>query len=43
MALDPATIGQFTRTLTPKSYLRITDLTHRATPLGMGVGKTRFD
>jgi hypothetical protein len=31
-----------TRRFEPEAYLRCTPLTHRATPLGMGYGKTRF-
>ncbi|KAB2852513.1 MAG: RES family NAD+ phosphorylase [Sphingopyxis terrae] len=42
MTLDLKTIGRFTRKLRPRSYLRVTELAHRATPLGMGFGKTRF-
>lgn len=42
MALDPATVSRFTRLFNPRSYLRVTELAHRATPLGMGFGKTRF-
>ncbi|PKP99094.1 MAG: hypothetical protein CVT74_08920 [Alphaproteobacteria bacterium HGW-Alphaproteobacteria-13] len=42
MTLDLKTIGRFTRRFLPRSYLRVTELAHRATPLGMGFGKTRF-
>lgn len=42
MALNLATVGRFTRNLTPKHYLRVTELAYRTTPLGMGFGKSRF-
>lgn len=42
MTLDLKTVGRFTRKFLPRRYLRVTELVHRATPLGMGFGKTRF-
>ena len=42
MALDPAVIASLTRRFQPAAYLRTTPWAHRATPLGMGFGKTRF-
>jgi hypothetical protein len=42
MTLDLKTIGRFSRKVLPRRYLRVTELAHRATPLGMGFGRTRF-
>jgi hypothetical protein len=42
MALDTAILSSLTRRFEPIAYLRCTPWTHRATPLGMGYGKTRF-
>jgi hypothetical protein len=42
MTLDGQTIRRFTRAFQPSAYLRCTPIAHRATPLGMGYGKTRF-
>ncbi len=42
MALDTAILSSLTRRFEPTNYLRCTPWTHRATPLGMGYGKTRF-
>jgi hypothetical protein len=42
MKLDPAIIASLTREFEPNAYLRTTPIAHRATPLGMGFGKTRF-
>jgi RES domain len=42
MAFDPAILASLTRRFVPTAYLRCTPLSHRATPLGMGYGKTRF-
>lgn len=42
MALDKAILSSLTRRFEPADYLRCTPWTHRATPLGMGYGKTRF-
>jgi hypothetical protein len=42
MALDKAVLSSLTRRFEPTEYLRCTPWAHRATPLGMGYGKTRF-
>lgn len=42
MPLDLAVIASLTRRFQPTAYLRTTPWAHRATPLGMGFGKTRF-
>ncbi len=42
MYLDPATVSSLTRRFQPTAYLRTTPWEYRATPLGMGFGKTRF-
>lgn len=42
MNLDLASIASLTRRFQPDAYLRCTPWAHRATPLGMGFGKTRF-
>ncbi|MDJ0275984.1 RES family NAD+ phosphorylase [Sphingomonas sp. 2R-10] len=42
MSLDPAIIAQFTIRFEPIGYIRATPWDHRATPLGMGYGNTRF-
>jgi hypothetical protein len=42
MHLDPAVVASLTRQFEPTAYLRTTPWAHRATPLGMGYGKTRF-
>jgi len=42
MRLDPATIARLIGRFEPIDYVRVTPLTFRATPLGMGYGETRF-
>ena len=42
MDLDPAVIAKFTRRFQPTRHIRVTPWDHRATPLGMGYGTTRF-
>lgn len=42
MALDKAVLASLTRRFEPNDYLRCPPWAHRATPLGMGFGKTRF-
>ena len=42
MDLDPAIIASLTRSVEAAAYLRTSPWEHRATPLGMGFGKTRF-
>ena len=42
MHLDGAVVASLVCQLQPSSYLRSTPWIHRATPLGMGFGKTRF-
>jgi len=42
MRLDPKIVTSLTRRFQPSAYLRCTPWAHRATPLGMGFGKTRF-
>jgi hypothetical protein len=40
--LDPNTVAELALAFQPRSYLRIMPITHMATPLGMGLGNTRF-
>lgn len=42
MAFDEKTLASLTRRFEPSAYLRCTPFANRATPLGMGYGKTRF-
>lgn len=42
MNLDPRAIASLVRPFQPERYLRATPWAFRATPLGMGFGKTRF-
>lgn len=42
MTLDPAVIARLTVPFRPKRWLRVTPLAFKATPLGLGYGKTRF-
>jgi hypothetical protein len=42
MAFDKAVLASLTRRFEPNNDLRCTPWAHRATPLGMGFGKTRF-
>ena len=42
MTLDIAVLTRLTRRVLPEAYLRCTPLVHRATPIGMGYGNTRF-
>ena len=42
MKLDPKTVGELAVAYRPKFYLRVMPLAHKATPLGMGFGQTRF-
>lgn len=42
MPLDIAVVASLTRRFQPTAYLRTTPWEHRANPLGMGFGKTRF-
>ena len=42
MALDLRVLTTLTRRVQPEIYLRCTPLKHRADPLGMGFGDTRF-
>lgn len=42
MPLDITILTSLTRRLHPDAYLRCTPWAHRATPLGMGFGDTRF-
>ena len=42
MIFDPAVIAQLTVKRRPRAWLRVTPLAFRATPLGLGYGKTRF-
>lgn len=42
MAFDIAVLTSLTRRVLPAALLRCTSLVHRATPLGMGYGNTRF-
>jgi hypothetical protein len=40
--LDPDILADLAVAITSKSYVRITPMTHMATPLGAGFGVTRF-
>jgi hypothetical protein len=40
--LDPDILADLAVAIMPKSYVRITPMTHMATPLGAGFGVTRF-
>jgi hypothetical protein len=40
--LDADTLQALAVAATPRAYLRVVRLAHRATPLGMGFGRTRF-
>ena len=42
MTLDIGTLTRFTKRMRPGAYIRCTPVVHRAVPLGMGYGKTRF-
>jgi hypothetical protein len=42
MDLDPEVVASLVAAYQPTAYLRVTPIAHRATPLGMGFGKTRF-
>lgn len=42
MALDPKMLNSLVRRVQPADFLRCTPWAHRATPLGMGFGETRF-
>ena len=42
MDLDPDVVASLVVAYQPTAYLRVTPIAHRATPLGMGFGKTRF-
>lgn len=42
MRLDPKTVADLAIAFHPKSYLRVMPLAYRATPLGMGFGRSRF-
>jgi RES domain len=42
MDLDPDVVASLVVPYRPTAYLRVTPIAHRATPLGMGFGKTRF-
>lgn len=42
MALDPKMLKSLVRRVQPADFLRCTPWAHRATPLGMGYGETRF-
>lgn len=42
MVLDQAVVAALTRRFKPSAYLRATRWEHRADPLGMGFGDTRF-
>ncbi len=42
MILDPDILAVLAVAIMPKSYVRITPMTHMATPLGAGFGVTRF-
>lgn len=42
MDLDPDVVSTITVSCQPTAYLRVTPIAHKATPLGMGFGKTRF-
>jgi hypothetical protein len=40
--LDPDILADLAVEITPKAYVRVTPMTHAATPLGAGFGLTRF-
>ena len=42
MDLDPDVVASLVVPYQPTAFLRVTPIAHRATPLGMGFGKTRF-
>lgn len=42
MDLEPDVVASLVVAYQPTAYLRVTPIAHRATPLGMGFGKTRF-
>lgn len=42
MDLDHDVVASLTVHYQPTAYLRVTPIAYRATPLGMGFGKTRF-
>ena len=42
MDLDPDVVASLVVAYQPTAYLRVTPIAYRATPLGMGFGKTRF-
>ncbi len=42
MILDQAILADLAVAITPKSYVRVTPMAHAATPLGAGLGVTRF-
>lgn len=42
MFLDPKTVADLAIRFQPKAYLRVLRAAHRATPLGMGFGTSRF-
>lgn len=42
MDLDPDVVASLIAGYQPTAYLRVTPIAHRATPLGMGFGRTRF-
>lgn len=41
MRLDPVILGELSVAYEPGAYVRAMPLLHRATPLGMGFGRTR--
>lgn len=42
MKLDPRTVADLALAFHPEAYLRVMPVEHKATPLGMGFGHTRF-
>lgn len=42
MKLDPRTVADLALAFRPETYLRVMPVEHKATPLGMGFGHTRF-
>ena len=42
MILDSSVLADLAIAITPKAYVRVTPVAHRATPLGAGFGVTRF-
>jgi hypothetical protein len=42
MDLEPDVVASLVVAYQPTTYVRVTPIAHRATPLGMGFGKTRF-